>query len=105
MISTRTTIGELGVLARMAPMLAMLEPTELRLYKSQHGDHPRHAQSEGYIQVTADGVMILVEEAHEPGSLDAGELRDKVAAAGAGARVGGRQHRGAPGRSAGQAPG
>ena len=35
MVSTRTTIGSIGVLANHAPLMAILEPTELRLYKSE----------------------------------------------------------------------
>jgi F-type H+-transporting ATPase subunit epsilon len=77
MVSTRTTIGELGVLAGMAPLLAMLEPTELRLYKTET-EIVRYAQSEGYIQVAQGRVLILVEEAHDPGALDAASLRDKL---------------------------
>ncbi len=34
MISTRTTIGSIGILANHEPVLAMLDPTELRLYRS-----------------------------------------------------------------------
>ena len=32
MISTRTTLGSVGILANHAPLMAMLEPTELKLY-------------------------------------------------------------------------
>ena len=35
MISTRTTLGQIGILSRHAPLLATLEPTELRLHKSE----------------------------------------------------------------------
>ena len=31
MLSTRTSVGSIGVLANHAPLLAQLEPTELRL--------------------------------------------------------------------------
>ena len=34
MVSTRTAVGSIGVLANHAPLMAMLEPTELRLYES-----------------------------------------------------------------------
>src|ERR1700744_970016 len=77
MISTRTTIGSIGILANRAPLLAMLDPTELRLYKSD-SDVVRFAQSEGYLQVADNRALILVEEAHEPGSLDAAQLRDRL---------------------------
>ena len=75
-ISTRTSVGSLGVLARHQPLLGMLEPTELRLYRSE-SDIVSYAQAEGYIQVSSDGVLVLVEEAHSPDSLDVGDLRDK----------------------------
>ena len=38
----------------------------------------RFAQGEGYVQVTGDHVLILVEEAIDPGTLDVGELQDKL---------------------------
>ncbi len=34
-ISTRTAVGSIGILANHQPMLAMLDPTELRLYSSE----------------------------------------------------------------------
>jgi F-type H+-transporting ATPase subunit epsilon len=77
MVSTRTTIGSIGVLANHAPLLAMLDPTELRLYRSD-SDVVRFAQSEGYLQVSHNHALLLVQEAHEPGSLDAAQLRDRL---------------------------
>ncbi len=77
MVSTRTAVGSIGILAHHAPVLAMLEPTELRLYTSE-SDVVRFAQAEGYMQVTADEVMLLVEEAHSPSELDSGQLRDRL---------------------------
>jgi F-type H+-transporting ATPase subunit epsilon len=77
MVSTRTAVGSIGILAHHAPVLAMLEPTELRLYTSE-SDVARFAQAEGYMQVTADNVILLVEEAHSPSELDAGQLRERL---------------------------
>jgi F-type H+-transporting ATPase subunit epsilon len=76
-ISTRTGTGSIGILARHQPLLGMLDPTALRLYKSE-SDIVTYAQGEGYIQVSRDGVLILVEEAHTPDSLDVADLRDKL---------------------------
>ena len=76
-ISTRTKTGSIGILARHQPLLGMLEPTELRLYRSET-DIVTYAQGEGYIQVSPDGVLVLVEEAHRPDSLDVADLRDKL---------------------------
>jgi F-type H+-transporting ATPase subunit epsilon len=77
MVSTRTAVGSIGILAHHAPVLAMLEPTELRLYQTE-SEVVRFAQAEGYMQVTADEVMLLVEEAHSPSELDSGQLRDRL---------------------------
>ena len=77
-LSTVTAIGSIGVLAKHVPLLAMLDPTELRLYRSET-DIVRYAQGEGYIQVADDGkVLVLVDEVFEVGSLDAGELDEKL---------------------------
>jgi F-type H+-transporting ATPase subunit epsilon len=77
MVSTRTTVGSIGVLANHEPLLGMLEPTELRLYKSE-SDIERYAQGEGYIQVSPEGVLVLVEEAMRPEDLDASDLQDRL---------------------------
>jgi F-type H+-transporting ATPase subunit epsilon len=77
MVSTRTATGSIGVLAHHQPLLAMLDPTELRLYKSE-SDVVSFAQAEGYLQVAGDRVMILVEEAHTPEDLDVSTLRERL---------------------------
>ena len=77
MISTRTAVGSIGVLANHAPMLAMLDPSELRLYKSD-SDVVRLAQGEGYLQIGGNRALLLIEEAHEPGQLDVGDLRERL---------------------------
>jgi F-type H+-transporting ATPase subunit epsilon len=77
MVSTRTAIGSLAILAKHQPMLTLLEPTELRLYTSET-DVERFAQGEGYMQVTGDHVLVLVEEAIRPGDLDAADLRERL---------------------------
>ena len=77
MVSTKTAVGSIGVLANHSPLLAMLDPTELRIYQSE-SDVVRFAQAEGYLQVAEGRVLILVEEAHEPGALDAAELRERL---------------------------
>ena len=77
MVSTKTTSGSIGILANHEPVLAMLDPTELRLYRSD-SDIVSYAQAEGYMQVAENRVLVLVEEAHEPGALDASQLRDRL---------------------------
>lgn len=77
MVSTRTEEGSIGIRANHTPLLGMLTPTELRLYKSE-SDVVRLAQGEGYVQVSADGVLLLLEEAHRKEDLDVADLREKV---------------------------
>jgi F-type H+-transporting ATPase subunit epsilon len=69
MVSTRTTTGSIGILANHAPLMAILEPTELRLYKSE-SDVVRFAQGEGYLQVVDNSALVLVEEAIPPDEID-----------------------------------
>src|SRR4051794_31958651 len=77
MVPTRTGVGSIGILANHQPLLAMLDPTELRLYKSD-SDVVRFAQGEGFLQVTGDRALVLVDEAFPLDALDAGEIRDKL---------------------------
>ena len=77
MVSTKTSIGSIGILAHHEPLLAMLDPTELRLYLTE-SDVVSFAQSEGYVQVTDNRALLLVEEAHPRDELDAGKLRERL---------------------------
>jgi F-type H+-transporting ATPase subunit epsilon len=77
MVSTRTTTGSIGILAHHTPLLAILDPTELRLYESEN-EVIRFAQGEGYLQVGFNRALLLVEEAHRPDELDRAELQDKL---------------------------
>jgi F-type H+-transporting ATPase subunit epsilon len=80
MLSTRTSEGTIGILARHEPLLAMLEPTELRLYRSD-SEIVRFAQSEGYLQFQDNRALLLVEEALAPEALDRQTLESKLAEA------------------------
>jgi F-type H+-transporting ATPase subunit epsilon len=77
MVSTRTAVGSIGVLAHHEPVLAMLDPTELRLYRSET-EIVRFAQAEGYMQFADNRALLLVEEAYDPAQLDAAQLRDRL---------------------------
>ena len=77
MVSTRTRTGSSGILANHQPLLGLLEPTELRLYKSE-SDVVSFAQGEGYVQVAAGRVLLLVEEAMDPDQLDRSDLQARV---------------------------
>jgi F-type H+-transporting ATPase subunit epsilon len=77
MLSTRTSVGSIGILANHAPLMAMLEPTELRLYRSE-SDIVRFAQGEGYLQVVDNTALVLVEEAVDAGGLDSSALESRL---------------------------
>jgi F-type H+-transporting ATPase subunit epsilon len=69
MLSTHTALGSIGILANHEPVLALLEPTELRLYRSE-SEVVRFAQAEGYLQFADNRALLLVEEAIPPERLD-----------------------------------
>jgi len=77
-VSTRTAVGELGILANHAPLLASLAPTELRLHVSD-SETKRYAQAHGWLQVFGNHAKLLVEEALDPDQLDAGTLKEQLA--------------------------
>jgi F-type H+-transporting ATPase subunit epsilon len=77
MLSTVTAVGSIGILANHQPLLAMLEPTELRLYRSED-EIVRFAQAEGYLQFVDNRALVLVEEAIAPEQLDRPSLQEKL---------------------------
>ena len=103
MVSTRTTVGSIGILAHHEPLLAMLDPTELRLYRTE-SEIVRFAQAEGYMQVADNRALLLVEEAHRAGRARRRQLRERLQQAERRARVRRRGHREAARRRARQAP-
>ncbi len=77
MLSTVTTVGSIGILANHEPLLARLEPTELRLYRSED-EIVRFAQAEGYLQFAENRALVLVEEAIAPEQIDRGLYETKL---------------------------
>ena len=77
MVSTRTSVGSIGVLANHMPLLGMLDPTELRLYKSE-SDVVRYAQGEGFLQVYGNRALLLVDEIFEIDELESGTLEERL---------------------------
>jgi len=76
-VSTRTEVGEIGILANHAPLLAALRPTELRLHVSD-SETKRYAQAHGWLQMFGNRARLLVEEAIAPEDLDAGVLKEQL---------------------------
>ena len=79
-VSTRTGVGEVGILAHHAPMLARLVPAELRLHVSD-SETIRYAQGEGWLEVFANRARVLIAEAVSPEDLDISELRERLSEA------------------------
>lgn len=77
-VSTRTEVGEIGILANHAPLLAALQPAELRLRVSD-SETRRYAQAHGWLQIFGNRARLLVEEAIAPEDLDAGTLKEQLA--------------------------
>jgi F-type H+-transporting ATPase subunit epsilon len=78
MLSTRTSVGSIGILANHEPLLAMLEPAELRLYRSET-EIVSFAQAEGYLQFSENHALVLVEEAIAPEKVDRATFEARLA--------------------------
>jgi F-type H+-transporting ATPase subunit epsilon len=76
-LSTKTTVGEIGILANHVPMLASLVPSELRLHVDE-GEVRRYAAAEGWLEVFANKALLMVGEATPPDELDTGSLRSRL---------------------------
>ncbi|MEA2475133.1 MAG: F-type H+-transporting ATPase subunit epsilon [Thermoleophilaceae bacterium] len=77
MLSTRTNTGSIGIRANHAPLMAILDPTELRLYESE-GEPTRFAQGEGYLQVVNNSALVLVDEVMEPDKLNKSDIESRL---------------------------
>jgi F-type H+-transporting ATPase subunit epsilon len=77
-VSTRTAVGEVGILANHAPLLAALRPAELRLHVTD-SETKRFAQAHGWLQVFGNRARLLVEEAISPEDLDPATLKEQLA--------------------------
>jgi F-type H+-transporting ATPase subunit epsilon len=77
-VSTRTSVGEIGILANHAPLLAQLRPAELRLHVSD-SETKSYAQAHGWLQVFGNHARLLIEEAVAPEDLDAASLEGQLA--------------------------
>jgi F-type H+-transporting ATPase subunit epsilon len=77
MLSTRTPVGSIGVLANHQPLLTLLDPTELRLYRSE-SEVLRFAQGEGFLQMSGTHALVLVDEVFPIDELDQGTISDRL---------------------------
>ena len=71
--------GEIGVLARHAPLVAMLRAGEIRIKAG--GDWQAFAAGPGYCKVHQDRALVLVDDAVRAEDIDLEEARQEVEAA------------------------
>ena len=76
-LSTRTAVGDIGILANHAPLVGRLVPAELRLHVSD-SETIRYAQAEGWLEVFANKAVVLIGEAIAPDELDPSELKQRA---------------------------
>ena len=77
MLSTRTNTGSIGIRANHAPLMAILDPTELRLYEEE-SEPKRFAQGEGYLQVVNNTALVLVDEIMDPDSMNKSDIESRL---------------------------
>jgi F-type H+-transporting ATPase subunit epsilon len=65
--------GEIGVLARHAPLVAMLKAGEIRV--KSNGGWQAFAAGPGYFKVQQDRALVLVDDAVRAEDIDVGEAR------------------------------
>src|SRR3954469_19639092 len=72
--------GELGVLARHAPLVARLEPGETRVMQGEN-DWVSFATGPGYFKVQHDVALVLVSSAQKAAEIDTGRAQEDLEAA------------------------
>src|SRR3954447_20834113 len=72
--------GELGVLARHAPLVARLDPGETRVMQGEN-EWVSFATGPGYFKVQHDVALVLVSSAQKAGEIDTGAAQRDLEAA------------------------
>lgn len=68
--------GELGILNQHVPLLTQISPGEMRVTKD--GKETNLAVGEGFVEVTADRVIVLTDMAVEEANIDADAAEEAV---------------------------
>jgi len=69
--------GDLGILANHAPLISLLKAGETRI-TDDGGTVKRYATDDGYVQVRANRAVVLVGEALDADSIEAGEAARRL---------------------------
>jgi F-type H+-transporting ATPase subunit epsilon len=74
--------GEIGVLARHAPLVAMLKAGSTRIYRDRDsGDVVEYATGPGFFKVEQDRALALVDDAVEAREIDTARAQEQLEAA------------------------
>ena len=74
--------GEIGVLARHAPLVAMLKAGSTRIYRDREsGDVVEYATGPGFFKVEQDRALALVDDAVEAREIDTARAQEQLEAA------------------------
>src|SRR3954471_14142354 len=81
MIIVPGAIGEIGVLARHAPLIATLKSGSTRVHPGDGADVLEFAPGPGFLQMLHDRAIALVDDAVEAANIDDGRARAQLEAA------------------------
>jgi len=81
MVIVPGAVGEIGVLARHAPLIATLKAGSTRIHAGDGADVQEFATGPGFFQVLQDRAIALVDDAVESGKIDDGKARAQLEAA------------------------
>lgn len=81
MVIVPGAVGEIGVLARHAPLIATLKAGSTRIHAGDGADVQEFATGPGFFQVLQDRAIALVDDAVEAGKIDDGKARAQLEAA------------------------
>jgi len=81
MIIVPGQIGEIGVLARHAPLIATLKAGATRVHPGDGADVLEYATGPGFFQILHDRAIALVDDAVEASKIDSDRARSQLEAA------------------------
>ncbi len=73
--------GEIGVLARHAPLIAMLKAGSTRVHVTRNGEVREFATGPGFFKVEQDRALALVDDAVDAKEIDDARAREQLEAA------------------------
>ena len=72
--------GEIGVLARHAPLIAMLKAGSTRVHVKRNGEVREFATGPGFFKVEQDRALALVDDAFDAKEIDDARAREQLEA-------------------------